>query len=314
MSASAPVDRTSAATVLDETTMRAWPLPLHRDGDKHARGTVLVVGGSPGTAGAVVLAGLGALRIGAGRLQLAVAEPALLAATIAVPEALVTSLPVHDDGRLRPRRAASAIERFASAADAVLIGPGLVGDAATHRFVREVVPMVAADAILIVDAAAVTDARGAAMEDLVEVVAPVRDRLVVVANRDELGRLAQLAGGASGGAVDPGDPAVSDVAATLGAVVSSFGTVATADGRSWTSNAGTAGLGTSGSGDVLSGLAAGAAARCGDPAQAACWATFVHAAIGERLSRTSATVGYLAREIAAEAPAVLRDLERATWA
>src|SRR6478735_6349148 len=49
------------------------PLPDHLGVDKQARGTVLVIGGSARTPGAVVLAGRAALRIGAGRLQLATA-------------------------------------------------------------------------------------------------------------------------------------------------------------------------------------------------------------------------------------------------
>ncbi len=50
--------------------LRDWPLPTP-DGGKHARGTVLVIGGARATVGAVRLAGVAALRAGAGVLQLA---------------------------------------------------------------------------------------------------------------------------------------------------------------------------------------------------------------------------------------------------
>ena len=54
--------------------LRAWPLPeLAAKSDKEARGRVLVVGGGAEMPGAVVLAGLGALRAGAGKLQVAAA-------------------------------------------------------------------------------------------------------------------------------------------------------------------------------------------------------------------------------------------------
>src|SRR3954454_20800706 len=57
----------TAATTAEPVTpalLRAWPLPLDEDGDKDARGTALVVGGSCRTPGAVLLAGLAALRAG----------------------------------------------------------------------------------------------------------------------------------------------------------------------------------------------------------------------------------------------------------
>src|SRR5437588_4986493 len=53
--------------------LRDWPLPMP-DGGEHERGDVLVVGGSPGTVGGVLLAGVAALRAGAGVLRMAVAE------------------------------------------------------------------------------------------------------------------------------------------------------------------------------------------------------------------------------------------------
>jgi len=57
---------------LTPALLRDWSLPA-RDGTKDARGGVLVVGGARRTPGAAALAGLTALRIGAGRLTLAVA-------------------------------------------------------------------------------------------------------------------------------------------------------------------------------------------------------------------------------------------------
>ncbi|MBI5087293.1 MAG: hypothetical protein HZB15_00030 [Actinobacteria bacterium] len=48
---------------------------------------------------------------------------------------------------------------------------------------------------------------------------------------------------------------------------------------------------------MLAGLAAGAAGRTRDAAQAACWATFVHATTGERLAAERGALGFLAREL-----------------
>ena len=69
-------------------------------------------------------------------------------------------------------------------------------------------------------------------------------------------------------------------------------------GRAWEITTGHGGLGTSGSGDVLSGTIAGLRARGTTDAQAACWGTHLHAAAGDRLASRLGGLGYLARELA----------------
>jgi NAD(P)H-hydrate repair Nnr-like enzyme with NAD(P)H-hydrate dehydratase domain len=69
------------------------------------------------------------------------------------------------------------------------------------------------------------------------------------------------------------------------------------------------GLGVSGSGDVQAGIVAGLFTRCSDTAQAAVWGASVHSRIGERLSAAVGTVGYLARELPAQVPRVLAELQ-----
>jgi ADP-dependent NAD(P)H-hydrate dehydratase len=61
-----------AAKRIDEALLRTWPLPLpDASGDKEERGRALVVAGSKELAGAAILAGLAALRAGAGKLVIA---------------------------------------------------------------------------------------------------------------------------------------------------------------------------------------------------------------------------------------------------
>ena len=73
--------------------LRRIPLPLpDAESDKDARGRVLAVGGSAQTPGAILLAGVAALRAGAGKLQLATVRGASSALGVAVPEALVVAL------------------------------------------------------------------------------------------------------------------------------------------------------------------------------------------------------------------------------
>ena len=72
---------------------------------------------------------------------------------------------------------------------------------------------------------------------------------------------------------------------------------------------GHAGLGTSGSGDVLAGAVIGLAARGASLAQAACWGTYAHATAGDRLAARIGRLGFLARELADELPYVIVETE-----
>ncbi len=99
-----------------------------------------------------------------------------------------------------------------------------------------------------------------------------------------------------------------EVAARLRAVVVLKGAVtiiAAPDGRAFHNTAGNTGLGTSGSGDALSGLVAGLCARGADPLRAAIWAVHLHARAGDALARRIGHHGYLARELLPEIPRLL---------
>lgn len=69
------------------------------------------------------------------------------------------------------------------------------------------------------------------------------------------------------------------------------------------------GLATGGSGDVLAGVIGGLLARGAPPAQAAAWAVYIHAAAGQRLTKGVGPLGFLARELLPEIPAILAALE-----
>jgi NAD(P)H-hydrate repair Nnr-like enzyme with NAD(P)H-hydrate dehydratase domain len=60
---------------------------------------------------------------------------------------------------------------------------------------------------------------------------------------------------------------------------------------------------------VLAGAVAGLLARGADPAQAACWATYLHATAGDRLAPRVGRLGFLAREVVDELPLVLVQAE-----
>src|SRR3712207_9233257 len=80
--------------------LRDWRLP-EPTGGKESRGSILVVGGSTETLGAVTLAAEAALRSGAGKLQVVVPSKVAPHVSIALPEALVRGVPSTEAGAIR---------------------------------------------------------------------------------------------------------------------------------------------------------------------------------------------------------------------
>lgn len=286
-------------TTLPELTpavLREWPLPEPEHG-KYARGAVVVVGGSPGSPGAVLLSGLASLRVGAGKLSLAVAASVAPALAVAVPEAGVILL-AEDDGGTLTGGGLDPLERKLARASAVLVGPGLSDPDSTLTLLTGVLERVEAEVPLVLDAFAV-----GVLPRLQDLAPTLRGRLVLTPNADEVARLLDVDDVPDDGLPD----AVRTVAERYGASVS-CGEVIAADGRLWRKVAGNRGLGTSGSGDVLAGAITGLLARGAEPGQAAAWGTHLHSAAGDRLAGTVGRVGYLAREVLDVLPAVLDEL------
>ncbi|MCG5470009.1 NAD(P)H-hydrate dehydratase [Micromonospora sp. LAH09] len=282
----------SEVKVITPRLLRDWPLPVPAGG-KESRGTVLVVGGSRFTPGAVLLAGVAALRAGAGVLQLAAAESTAATLSIEVPEALVVGLPETPDGAVAADRDGQLGELVAQA-DVVALGPGLKAIDETNRLLSLVLDAARPQTSLVLDAYAL-GALSHAPDLLVGSGRPV----VLTPNVTEAGHLLGREPG------DDLDAEAAELAARYEAVVSLYGHVAAPDGRGWREESGDAGLGTSGSGDVLAGLLAGLLSRGADPAQAACWGSFAHAVSGQRLIPRYGRIGFLARELLDEIPGTL---------
>ena len=121
-------------------------------GSKYARGLVLAIGGARATPGAVMLAGRAALRMGAGRLSLAVAESVCAHVAVAVPECGAYGLAEDSAGSITGRRAAEVLTKELSRADAVLIGPGLDDPAGAAALLTEVIPALPKKTPVLLDA------------------------------------------------------------------------------------------------------------------------------------------------------------------
>lgn len=259
--------------LLTPDEVSSWWVPRRRRSHKGDFGHGLIIAGSPGKSGAVVLACRAAVAGGAGLV------------TAAVPAAL---LPVVDAGSLESMTVAFESEStvfdidsvdglLALAEDrtAVAVGPGLGTDPSTVAAVRRLVAAV--EAPLVLDA----DALNAFAGEL-SLLADRPGATVLTPHPGEMGRLL----GISTPEVQADRrTAVRRAAAESGAVVVLKGhrtLVALPDGEVRVNATGNPGMASGGSGDVLTGLALALLCQGLEPMTAACLAVWIHGAAGDR--------------------------------
>ncbi len=116
-------------------TVRSWLPDRPKDAHKGTFGRALIVAGSINFPGAAVLAGLGAYRVGAGLVTLAVPAPIQQMLVPQLPEATWVILP-HELGVIA-EGAAAVLEGELEQTQAMLLGPGFGQDPSTEAFLHE---------------------------------------------------------------------------------------------------------------------------------------------------------------------------------
>jgi ADP-dependent NAD(P)H-hydrate dehydratase len=287
-------------TLITHEVLRRIPLPTPDEGgDKEERGRVLVVGGGRETPGALVLAGTAALRAGAGKLQVATGASSTSLVASALPEARVFSLPETKAGRFS-KSACAALEEHLSKAKCVCIGPGMIEDESVVRFVEGTLRL-CRDVPVVLDAGAIS-----CLGTGRRLIHALGGRAVITPNADELGEIYGEVVAAEG-ALSAARRAAEEFRSVV--VLKGRETFVVApDGAAFVNRAGSVGLATSGSGDVLAGVIAGLVARGTEAFRAAAWGVYLHALAGERLARKIGPLGFLARELPAEIPSLMSEL------
>ncbi|HUF48206.1 MAG TPA: NAD(P)H-hydrate dehydratase [Vicinamibacterales bacterium] len=273
--------------------------PRRPDSHKGDYGHVLVAAGSRGMSGAAVLAGLGALRSGAGLVT--VATPAACQAVVASSRAelMTLALPETGDGGLTAEAGATVL---AHGADVIAIGPGLGRAAGTMACVKALCR--AAVVPLVVDADALFAFAGG-----LEGLGGREGRAVVIT--PHAGEMARLTG-RSIEAVRADRLGVAQAVATghqLHVVLKGHRTiVASPDGRVAINTTGNPGMATAGSGDVLTGMIAAWIGQ-GVPVDAAVrLAVCLHGLAGDLAAQSRGQVALIAGDIVEALGAAERSL------
>ena len=290
-------------TLITAALLGDWPLP-RPDGEgsggrgKQSRGSVLVAGGSTEVPGALILAGIAALRAGAGKLQIATCRDIAQAVAIAVPEARVISLPQSAGGDIDPSAADRLVEAV-NAVPAALLGPGVLDLPTVQQLLRQVLPRLHGSA-LVLDAGAL-----AALSERKDAFHHLRGNAILTPHLVEMALMLGLEEDAV--IHDPLAVALR-AAREIQAVVVLKGArtfIATPDEETYCYAEGSIGLATSGSGDTLGGVITGLLARGASPAQAATWGVYLHGRAGHVMTERLGKLGFLARELLAEIPPLM---------
>lgn len=283
-------------TALTRAALRDFPLPSVGDGDKNEHGQMLLIAGCRQISGSAILSSTAALRSGAGKVRIATVASVAPALALAMPEVLVHPLAEARDGGFA-NAAVSQSEKAAESADCIVAGPGLlesgVNATIAAGLLKQGKPVVLDAGMLHCLRSKAKNCRGAAVPPIL---------------LPHSGEMASLLDRSEGSIEDDPLGAAREAAALYGAYVLAKGPqshVAAPDGRCWIFTGGVPGLGVSGSGDTLAGIVGALAARGADPLSALLWGVLLHGEAGEVLSRKVGPIGFLAREIPGELPALL---------
>ena len=247
-------NKTELQVITGQEVGMAFP-PRFPDAHKGNFGHVLVIAGSKGRAGAAALAGMAALRTGAGLVT--VACPESIQETVAgfAPEMMTEALP-ETETRSISSSATDIVEKLMAGKNAVVLGPGLSQDPETATFVRRLV--LRCSLPLVLDADGINAFAGRASE----LKTASADKYRVLTPHP--GEAARLLGISAKEIQADRFKVARHIATETGscAVLKGWRTViAGASGESWINMSGNPALAKGGSGDVLSGIIGAALAR-----------------------------------------------------
>ncbi|MDY3556336.1 NAD(P)H-hydrate dehydratase [Gemmata sp. JC717] len=282
--------------------IRDLPRLPRRDatGHKGTYGKVLVVAGSRGMSGAAVLCGRAALRGGAGLVQVACPQNVQDVVAAAHPAYTTHGIRQHADGTFGDG-AAEEVLALASAADAVVIGPGLGRAEPTVRFVLRLLEDLTAPVVL--------DADG------LFAVSPFGDqfarRTVPLVLTPHPGEFARLTGKPVPATDAEREEQATAFADTFGGVIllKGAGTVVTDGTRVYRNATGNPGMGTGGTGDVLAGVIAALIGQGLKAFDAAVLGAWVHGRAGDLGAEALGQTALTAPDLLDHLPAAFKELE-----
>lgn len=268
--------------------------PRPNDAHKGTFGKALVVAGHPGMSGAACLAGLGALRGGAGLVTVAVPRSILSIVAGVEPSYLTLPLPDDEEGRVS-HDAAGPLEAEIARQTSLAIGPGLGQSLGLAALVGRLFSSVACPSVFDADALNALASSRAALSARKRRRGDVFPR-VLTPHPGEFARLTET-----------DTPTVQKNRESLAVkfalehrlvlVLKGHKSVITDGRRVAINSTGNSGMATGGTGDVLTGLVAALLAQGMEPFEAAQLAAHLHGLAGDLAAKSVSKPGLIASDL-----------------
>jgi ADP-dependent NAD(P)H-hydrate dehydratase / NAD(P)H-hydrate epimerase len=226
-----------------------------RDANKGNFGHVLVIGGSLGKAGAAAMAGMSALRAGAGLSTVATARSVLPTVASFHPELMTEPLDETEAGTISLRALEyGRFDHLMLGKTVLAIGPGISRNAETSELARSVVSKYQLPAVIDADGLNAFEGHGRQLNG--------RDRALVITPHP--GEMARLTGLSTAEVQNDRVQVARTFARDHELIVVLKGhrtLIAHPDGTVWVNTTGNPGMATGGTGDILTGMVAGLVAQ-----------------------------------------------------
>jgi len=281
----------------------SYPLPKlpSRSSDSHkgSFGTAVLIGGSRGMSGAIALSGMAALRGGCGLTFIACPEQVwpMVAAT----DPSFLTIPLPDENGVLTANAFTAEADWLQKADAVGIGPGLGQGSSQQQLVSELYAKLPQP--LVVDA----DGLNNLASQLQSLSAPAGPRVLT----PHPGEMSRLTGKSTAEIQENREAVAMEFAKAHGCVLVLKGaqTIVTDGAEMFVNMTGNNGLGTGGTGDVLTGLLTSLLAQGMTALDAAHMAVHVHGHAADVAVEQLGVRGLIASDLPHYLALALKELE-----
>jgi len=277
--------------------------PRPAEANKGSYGHVLVLGGSFGKAGAAAMAGMAALRAGAGLSTIATARGILNVVAGFHPEVMTEPLAETNEGTIAGSDFRSGkLDELAKGKTVLAIGPGISRNPETAQLVRDVVKKYTMPIVLDADGLNAFDGKTQELNGQGK-------SLVITPHPGEMSRLSGLS--------------IPDVQKDRVGLARRFATqhkltvvlkghltvVAFPDGEAWINPTGNPGMATGGTGDVLTGMTAGLMAQhAGNIPLAVLGAVYLHGLAGDRARNWTGELSLVATDLIRWMPSAFKAL------
>lgn len=294
-------DKRWKTNLIDDKMIRKHFGPRAAESHKGSFGHALMIGGSAGMTGAIIMSSFAALRTGAGLVTAAVPESLLNLVDGAALEVMGKPLAQTTDAAISVE-AIPAIENLLGTSSVCAIGPGMSRYSDAHAILRFVLEN--SGIPIIIDADGINALQGDANI--------LKNRQIPVVITPHPGEMASLTGVSVEKIQQNRLEIARQYAAEWGITIVLKGNktvVACSSGDLYINTSGNPGMATAGSGDVLTGIISGLVAQGLKPQDAAVTGVYIHGLAGDQAVRNTGRSGLVAGDIIQALPDILSCLE-----